>query len=139
MKRCMRLLLALLLALSLVPAGTALAEEELALGQAVEGLVDVEALPELVLEDGALSIDGAALMTEDVATNAGEDDIVAKIDKAHFPAADFRKYVLANIDANGDKKLSRAEADGVTELPLRTYEDRSEGRNAYNLSTKGLN
>jgi len=93
MKRCMRLLLALLLALSLVSAGTALAEEELALGQAVEGSEEMEALPELALEDGALAIDGAALMTEDVATNAGEDDIVAKIDKAHFPAADFRKYV----------------------------------------------
>ncbi len=47
--------------------------------------------------------------------------------------------MLANIDANGDKKLSRAEADGVTELMLRTYEDTREGRNAYNLSTlKGV-
>ena len=36
MKHWVRLLLALLLALSLVPTGTALAEEELALGQAIE-------------------------------------------------------------------------------------------------------
>ena len=139
MKHCLRTLLAVLLAISLTLTGMALAEEELELGLAVEGPEEMEALPALALEDGALAVDGAALVTEDVATNAEGDEIVAKIDKANFPAADFRKYVLANIDADGDKKLSRSEADGVTELMLRTYEDTREGRNAYNLSTlKGV-
>ena len=113
--------------------------EGLALGQAVEGPEEMETLPELALEDGALAIDGAALVSEDVAANAEGDEIVAKINKANFPAADFRNYVLANIDSNGDKKLSKAEAEAVTELMLRTWEDKEAGRNAYNLSSlKGV-
>ena len=117
----------------------ALGEEELELGEATTGLEEMDALPQLALEGDALVVDGAALVTEDVAANAEGDEIVAKINRANFPAKDFRKYVLENIDANGDKKLSRAEADGVTELVLRTWEDRWEGRNAYNLSTlKGV-
>ena len=123
MKLCMRLLLAILLAISLMLTGMALAEAELALGEAATGLEDLDAMPELALEDGALAIDGAALVSEDVAANADGDEIVAKINKANFPAADFRNYVLANIDANGDKKLSRAEAEAVTEIVLRTYDD----------------
>ena len=139
MRHCLRTLLTVLLAISLTLTGLALAEEGLELGLAVEGPEEMEALPELALEDGALAIDGAALVTEDVAANADGDEIVAKINKSNFPAADFRKYVLANIDSNGDKKLSKAEAEAVTELMLRTWEDKEAGRNAYNLSSlKGV-
>ncbi|MBQ6348242.1 MAG: hypothetical protein IJI71_11895, partial [Clostridia bacterium] len=139
MKNCLRTLLTVLLALSLLAAGMALAEEALELGLAVEGPEEMDALPELALEDGGLAIDGAALVTEDVAANAEGDEIVAKINKANFPAADFRNYVLANIDSNGDKKLSKAEAEAVTELMLRTYEDAEEGINAWSISTlKGV-
>ena len=53
MKHCMKLLLALLLALSLLATGRALGEEEIELGQAIEGLEGLDALDEPALEDPA--------------------------------------------------------------------------------------
>ena len=137
MKHCMRTLLAMLLALSMLATGLAFAEEGLQLDAGTAEAVGE--LPQPTLEDGALAVDGAALVSEDVEANTEGDEIVAKINKTNFPAKDFRNYVLANIDLNGDKKLSRSEADAVDELMLRTWEDAEAGRNAYNLSSlKGV-
>ena len=121
MKIRMRMLLATLVALSLLTAGLAFAEEGLQLDAGTAEAVGE--LPEPALEDGALAVDGAALVSEDVEANTEGDEIVAKINKTNFPAKDFRNYVLKNIDANGDKKLSRSEAEAVEEIHLRSEED----------------
>ena len=131
---------ALLVVLSLLVAIPAFAEA----GVAFDGAIEKDGIetPEGAGALGGLAqldLDGAALVSEDVKANDEGDEIVAKINKANFPAADFRNYVLANIDANGDRKLSRAEAEAVTRLMLRTYEDAEEGKNAWNISTlKGV-
>ena len=101
MKNRMRMLLATLVALSLLIAGLAFAEEGLQLDAGTTEAVGE--LPQPALGDGALAVDGAALVSEDVEANTEGDEIVAKINKVNFPAKDFRNYVLKNIDANGDK------------------------------------
>ena len=141
MKSCMRTLMALLLALSLVATGMALAEAELEIGEvaqdaAIEAVEGPEALPELALDDGALAIEDVEPDAAEAEANAPEE---VKINKANFPAADFRNYVLANIDENGDKKLSRSEADGVREIVLRSFEQWENGENEVNCANlKGI-
>lgn len=95
MKPCTKTLLALLLALALL-AGTALAEEELALGQAVEGPVNLDVLAP---EDGALAVDGAALVSEEpAAAQANATDGVV-INSKNFPDKAFRAYVKKTYGA----------------------------------------
>ena len=70
MKHCLRTLLTVLLAISLTLTGLALAEEEIEIGLDVEGPEEMDTPEALALGDGGLAIDGAALVTEDVAANA---------------------------------------------------------------------
>ncbi len=125
MKHCLRTLLTVLLAISLTLTGLALAEEGLELGEvaqdaAIEAVEAPEALPELALDDGALAI-------EDVEPDAAEAEANAsgevKINKANFPAADFRKYVKAHFDTDGNGSLSEAEIEDAREIELRSYDD----------------
>ena len=100
MKSCMRTLLALLLALSLLATGLALAEAELEIGEiaqdaAIEAVEAPDALPELALDDGALAIEDVEPDAVEAEANASGE---VKINKANFPAEDFRKYVKAHFD-----------------------------------------
>ena len=52
--------------------------------------------------------------TEMIAEEAVTDDI--KLDVAHFPDANFQKYLSENVDTNKDGSLSEAERDAVTEI-----------------------
>lgn len=40
------------------------------------------------------------------------------VSSTNFPDAKFRKYVLDNLDTNGDKKLSDTEIKAVTKLDV---------------------
>ena len=52
--------------------------------------------------------------TEMIAEEAATGDV--KLDAAHFPDANFQKYLSENVDTNKDGSLSTAERDAVTEL-----------------------
>ena len=127
-------LISLLLALSLLAAGLAFAEDDLE----IDGDLPAEQV-EAAGETGAakLDIDGAALVSDDPAAAANASDV--PINKTNFPAADFRKYVKANFDKDGNGKLSKAEAEAVLEIHLRTVDDEDAGKNKKNCpSLKGI-
>ena len=118
MKSCMRTLLALLLALALLATGIALAEAELEIGEivqdaAIEAVEAPEALPELALDDGALAIEDVEPDAVEAEANASGE---VKINKANFPAEDFRKYVKAHFDTDGNGSLSEAEIEDAREI-----------------------
>ena len=52
--------------------------------------------------------------TEMIAEEAATGDV--KLDAAHFPDANFQKYLSENVDTNKDGSLSTAERDAVTEI-----------------------
>lgn len=103
MKKGMKNLLSLLLALCLL-AGVAALAEDVIVTAPVEDAVE-EAAVELAGEDAAA--DAANVV------NAGD----IAIDEAHFPDANFRAYIVEEID-NGDGVLSAAECETVKMLEV---------------------
>ena len=133
MKHCMRTLLAILLALSLLTAGLAFAEEGLQLDAGTTEAVSA-------LDDTAsIDIEGAALVTGEPVANAEANDSDVKINKSNFPAKAFRNYVKKHFDTDGNGALSQAEADAVKEIHLRTYAQWLDGKGKLTCATlKGI-
>ena len=84
-----------------------------------------------------LSIDEGTLLT------AGKKVLysppVVEIDEEHFPAEDFRDYVLDKCDTNKDGWLDSGEIDAVTTITLRSVDDYYRGVGAKDCPTlKGI-
>ena len=118
MKIRMRMLLATLVALSLLTAGLAFAEEGLQLDAGTAEAVGT--LPELALEDAALAIEDVEPDVAEAEANASGE---VEINKTNFPAEDFRKYVKAHFDTDGNGSLSEAEIEEARDIELRSYDD----------------
>ena len=94
----------------------------------------VEALGEMDLFDW-----DAEPVAAEPAANAAADAEGVKIDKANFPAKAFRDYVKEHYDADGDGMLSEDEASAVTEIHLRTREQREDDVGKLTCATlKGI-
>ena len=94
----------------------------------------------------ATDLDAVSLTLADVPLDSGDIPVAnddgewsVSIDKANFPSKVFRDYVKDSFDQDGDGKLSRAEADAVFEITLRTWEDWEQGTNKVKCpSLKGV-
>lgn len=65
--------------------------------------------------------------------------LVVEIDAEHFPARDFRSYVLEHCDNNGDGWLDVEEINDTGDIILRTSEDVDNGTNKVNCpNLKGI-
>ncbi len=132
----------LLTALALFACG-ALAEGAPGLGISELAPVDLEIdeTPTLATDPDAVSLTlaDAPLDSGDipVANDGGEWSV--SINKSNFPSKAFRNYVKASFDQDGDGQLSKAEADAVFEITLRTWEDWEQGTNKVKCpSLKGV-
>ena len=115
-------------------------------GDVAEG-VCVEDVEEGVAEVGDLSLlndigdpEGTLGDPAVASPNAvANDGASVAINSKYFPAKDFREYVKANFDVDGDGSLSTEERDAVEEILLRTLDDADNGINEVNCSTlKGI-
>ena len=134
--RICRKLTALLLAVTLL-AGFAFAEDMIVPDGGVDAEVDAELVEEI---DGLdLTIEDTDLVIPEPVANTGDDATAIKIDSKNFPAKAFRDYVKAHFDADGDNELSKAEADAVTEIILRSREQYDNGEGSLTCTTlKGI-
>lgn len=147
-------LLAMLLALGVCASAEQPTEEVWAEGVWVEDVegdvaegVCVEDVEEGVAEVGDLSLlndigdpEGTLGDPAVASPNAvANDGASVAINSKYFPAKDFREYVKANFDVDGDGSLSTEERDAVEEILLRTLDDADNGINEVNCSTlKGI-
>lgn len=73
---------------------------------------------ELGREDDSEENEWAENVDEELESNVGE----VAINATNFPSEDFRLYVQAYFDQNGDKKLSQSETNAVKEIEI-SYTD----------------
>ena len=77
------------------------------------GTEDKDARIHVLLEEEDTEVDeNAEMIAEEAVTATGD----IKLDAAHFPDANFQKYLSENVDTNKDGSLSAAERDAVTEI-----------------------
>ena len=77
------------------------------------GTEDKDARIHVLLEEEDTEADeNTEMIAEEAVTATGD----IKLDAAHFPDANFQKYLSENVDTNKDGSLSAAERDAVTEL-----------------------
>ena len=77
------------------------------------GTEDKDARIHVLLEEEDTEADeNTEMIAEEAVTATGD----IKLDVAHFPDANFQKYLSENVDTNKDGSLSEAERDGVTEI-----------------------
>lgn len=77
------------------------------------GTEDKDARIHVLLEEEDTEADENTVMIAEGAVTATGD---IRLDAAHFPDANFQKYLSENVDTNKDGSLSAAERDAVTEL-----------------------
>lgn len=77
------------------------------------GTEDKDARIHVLLEEEDTEADENTVMIAEEAVTATGD---IRLDAAHFPDANFQKYLSENVDTNKDGSLSAAERDAVTEL-----------------------
>ena len=77
------------------------------------GTEDKDARIHVLLEEEDTETDENTEMIAEEAVAATGD---IKLDAAHFPDANFQKYLSENVDTNKDGSLSAAERDAVTEI-----------------------
>ena len=77
------------------------------------GTEDKDARIHVLLEEEDTEADENTEMIAEEAVPATGD---IKLDAAHFPDANFQKYLSENVDTNKDGSLSAAERDAVTEI-----------------------
>ena len=66
----------------------------------------------LLEEEDTEADENTEMIAEEAVTATGD----IKLDAAHFPDANFQKYLSENVDTNKDGSLSAAERDAVTEI-----------------------
>ena len=66
----------------------------------------------LLEEEDTEAHENTEMIAEEAVTATGD----IKLDAAHFPDANFQKYLSENVDTNKDGSLSAAERDAVTEI-----------------------
>lgn len=77
------------------------------------GTEDKDARIYVLLEEEDTEADeNTEMIAEEAVTATGD----IRLDAAHFPDANFQKYLSENVDTNKDGSLSTAERDAVTEL-----------------------
>ena len=77
------------------------------------GTEDKDARIHVLLEEEDTEADeNTEMIAEEAVTATGD----IKLDVAHFPDANFQKYLSENVDTNKDGSLSEAERDAVTEI-----------------------
>lgn len=77
------------------------------------GTEDKDARIHVLLEEEDTEADeNTEMIAEEAVTATGD----IKLDAAHFPDANFQKYLSENVDTNKDGSLSAAERDAVTEI-----------------------
>ena len=77
------------------------------------GTEDKDARIHVLLEEEDTEADeNTEMIAEEAVTTTGD----IKLDVAHFPDANFQKYLSENVDTNKDGSLSEAERDAVTEI-----------------------
>ena len=77
------------------------------------GTEDKDARIHVLLEEKDTEADeNTEMIAEEAVTATGD----IKLDAAHFPDANFQKYLSENVDTNKDGSLSAAERDAVTEI-----------------------
>ena len=77
------------------------------------GTEDKDARIHVLLEEEDTEADeNTEMIAEEAVTATGD----IKLDAAHFPDANFQKYLSENVDTNKDGSLSTAERDAVTEI-----------------------
>ena len=77
------------------------------------GTEDKDARIHVLLEAEDTEADeNTEMIAEEAVTATGD----IKLDAAHFPDANFQKYLSENVDTNKDGSLSTAERDAVTEI-----------------------
>lgn len=77
------------------------------------GMEDKDARIHVLLEEEDTEADeNTEMIAEEAVTATGD----IKLDAAHFPDANFQKYLSENVDTNKDGSLSEAERDAVTEI-----------------------
>ena len=77
------------------------------------GTEDKDARIHVLLEEEDTETDeNTEMIAEEAVTATGD----IKLDAAHFPDANFQKYLSENVDTNKDGSLSAAERDAVTEI-----------------------
>ena len=77
------------------------------------GTEDKDARIHVLLEEEDTEADeNTEMIAEEAVTATGD----IKLDAAHFPDANFQKYLSENVDTNKDGSLSESERDAVTEL-----------------------
>ena len=77
------------------------------------GTEDKDARIHVLLEEEDTEADeNTEMIAEEAVTATGD----IKLDVAHFPDANFQKYLSENVDTNKDGSLSAAERDAVTEI-----------------------
>ena len=79
------------------------------------GTEDKDARIHVLLEEEDTEADENTVMIAEEAVTATGD---IRLDAAHFPDANFQKYLSENVDTNKDGSLSAAERDAVTELDV---------------------
>ena len=77
------------------------------------GTEDKDVRIHVLLEEEDTEADENTVMIAEEAVTATGD---IRLDAAHFPDANFQKYLSENVDTNKDGSLSAAERDAVTEL-----------------------
>ena len=77
------------------------------------GTEDKDARIHVLLEEEDTEADeNTEMIAEEAVTATGD----IKLDAAHFPDANFQKYLSENVDTNKDGSLSESERDAVTEI-----------------------
>ena len=99
------------------------------------GTEDKDARIHVLLEEEDTEADENTVMIAEEAVTATGD---IRLDAAHFPDANFQKYLSENVDTNKDGSLSAAERDAVTELNVQNARIKSLNGIQYTTQLKYL-